>query len=129
MELGWSDPRSLLPAAARRGLDPGFERLFAHLAENGPSKVPTRGEAAELTDLGASTFTRHFRMMAGRSWTRHTLAWRMENAKVWLERQFSSLKEVRQACGYGSTRAFARAYRKYFSEPPRKWHAGDGADR
>ncbi|MDL5367513.1 AraC family transcriptional regulator [Xanthomonas sp. NCPPB 2654] len=109
------------PPGLLRGL--GDERLALALKQihGRIDHAWTVGELARAAALSRSTFFERFTRTVGVPPMEYVLAWRMQVAKDLLRRGGSSVAEVAERIGYGSTSAFSVAFSRQVGAPPSRY--------
>ena len=106
-------PPGLLRGLGDERLAPALTRIHARI-----DHPWTVGELAQAAALSRSTFFDRFARTVGVPPMEYVLAWRMEVAKDLLRREGSSVAEVAQRVGYGSTSSFSVAFSRHVGAPP-----------
>jgi AraC-like DNA-binding protein len=78
-------------------------------------------ELATLSGLSRAAFARAFREALGQAPMQYLTEWRMTLARDHLRTDDLSLTQIAEATGYGSSFAFAAAFRRHHGAPPGAW--------
>jgi AraC-like DNA-binding protein len=97
---------------------PFFESL--RTIQNPPFPFPGLFELAKTNGMSVRAFTRMFRKITGSSPLQFNLDSKMSHAKIFLDSENNSVKEVATICGYSNSQNFIRAYKKHFGYCPLK---------
>jgi AraC-like DNA-binding protein len=121
------DPRRLrlgalsLLSQAERGrvaADSGLERVFAVLDRCLPEAFPREQQAAENARCSRATFKRHLHRAVGLSYRELRERLLMRVAARTLEDPGLPIKSAANALGYRSSRAFDRAFGRWYGSTP-----------
>jgi len=103
-------------AASDPRLSPALEAMHASAA-----KPWTVDDLARLCNMSRATFARVFQRALGQAPMQYLADWRMTLARDALLSRTGTLDEIAAQTGYSSVYAFATAFRRHHSEPPRRW--------
>ncbi|MBO9826897.1 AraC family transcriptional regulator [Xanthomonas sp. A2111] len=109
-------PPGLLRGLGDARLAPALTQIHARI-----DHAWTVGELARMAALSRSTFFERFARTVGVAPMAYVLAWRMQVAKDLLRRDGSSVADVAQRVGYGSTSSFSVAFSRHTGEPPSRY--------
>lgn len=109
------------PASARGALDPRRQRrVLDHIADNLSGDLGLEQLAATAC-LSRYHFARAFKAAFGCPPYRYVMARRLERAQLMLRHGGLPLKDIAQACGFGSTAQLSRAFSQANGHPPAAW--------
>ena len=103
-------------AAADPRLAPALEAMHGSAA-----KPWTVQDLARLCNMSRATFARIFHQALGQAPMQYLTDWRMTLARDLLLTQETSVDQIAAQTGYSTVYAFATAFRRHHSEPPRRW--------
>ncbi|VVE52870.1 AraC family transcriptional regulator [Pandoraea iniqua] len=104
-----------------RGMtDPQMGRVIASMHE-APSRAWTVEQLAGIAGMSRSRFCLRFRELVGESPMSYLTAHRMYMAAERLAGAGARVADVADAVGYGSEKAFTRAFRRCYGLPPREY--------
>lgn len=107
-------------------MDPRLGAALQAMHENAahPWTVP---ELAAISGLSRAAFARVFREALGQAPMQYLTQWRMTIARDHLRADDLTLPQIADAVGYGSSFAFAAAFRRHHGEPPGTWRQSERA--
>lgn len=111
-------------AAWWRGLDDMRIARAVALMQEEPARPWTVDALARACGLSRTVFTERFRALMGQSPMDHLVAQRMALAARLLRERRRDLWSVAEAVGYGSDKAFARAFQRHMGATPAAWLRG-----
>jgi AraC-like DNA-binding protein len=103
---------------SRVAADAGLERLFGVLDRCLPDSFPSEEEAAETARCSRATFKRRLHRAIGTSYRDLRSRLLMRVAARTLEDPAVPIKSAANALGYGSSRAFDRAFGRWYGATP-----------
>lgn len=104
-----------------RGLDDMRIARAVALMQQEPARPWTVDTLARACGLSRTVFNERFRTLMGQSPMDHLVAQRMALAKRLLRERRQGLWAVAEAVGYGSDKAFARAFQRHVGSTPAAW--------
>lgn len=113
-------PGKAAPPGLVRGLADSRLSIAIHRMHEDPAVAWTTDDLAKAAGLSRTVFFERFRRAVGLSPMEHLTQWRMALAKRMLIAA-RPMAEVAQAVGYGSTSAFATAFRRTVGETPARF--------
>jgi AraC-like DNA-binding protein len=113
---GEDAPPGLLRGLADAHLAPAMRQMHSQL-----SRSWTVAQLAKTAALSRSAFFDRFTRTVGMPPMEYLLAWRMAVAKDLLRRPDSTLTEVAERVGYGSTSTFSTAFSRHVGAPPSRY--------
>jgi len=105
--------RPILPQDKHSKFSPLVDWLKLNLATR-----CTVDQAAEHANMSSRTFLRHFKYVTGLPYGEWMSLQRIERAKTLLSETDFAIDTIAEACGYGSTGSFRRAFKSIVGEPP-----------
>ncbi|MGH8513812.1 MAG: helix-turn-helix transcriptional regulator, partial [Gammaproteobacteria bacterium] len=81
----------------------------------------TIDQLAKIAALSRSAFFERFTRLGGVAPMEYLLAWRMEIAKSLLRDDTTTVAEIAERVGYGSTSAFSVAFSRQVGQPPSRY--------
>ncbi|UPG84049.1 AraC family transcriptional regulator [Luteibacter aegosomatis] len=108
-----SAPPGLLRGLGDERLAGALKQMHAHIDRHW-----SIAQLARIAALSRSSFFERFTRTVGVAPMEYLLAWRMEVAKELLRRGESSVSEIAERVGYGSTSAFSAAFSRHVGQPP-----------
>ena len=97
--------------------DPAIARALGAIHER-PGDPWSLEQLAEVAALSRTAFGNRFRELVGITPAAYLAQYRMDQASSWLRQSTMTMDEIAERCGYGSTAAFAKAYKKVTGVAP-----------
>ena len=97
--------------------DPAIARALGAIHER-PGDPWSLEQLAEVAALSRTAFVNRFRELVGITPAAYLAQYRMDQASSWLRQSTMTMDEIAERCGYGSTAAFAKAYKKVTGVAP-----------
>ncbi len=114
------------PPWYRASADPRLSAALQAMHENAAHQW-TVSELAASSGLSRAAFARAFRQALGQAPMQYLTGWRMTLARDHLRTGDLGLAQIADAVGYGSSFAFAAAFRRHHGEPPGTWRQRERA--
>lgn len=111
-----SAPPGLLRGLGDERLSRALKQMHAHIG-----RAWTIDQLAKIATLSRSAFFERFTRMVGAAPMEYLMTWRMEIAKDLLRDGESTVAEVAERVGYGSTSAFSVAFSRYVGQAPSRY--------
>lgn len=112
MERGEQSPQFL-----RAFADPAIARALGAIHEQ-PEKAWNLERLAEAAALSRTVFASRFRQLTGFTPADYLARFRMDRAASWLRQGELTIDEIAERTGYGSSAAFAKAFKKVQGRTP-----------
>jgi AraC-like DNA-binding protein len=97
--------------------DPAIARALGAIHER-PGDPWTLEQLADVAALSRTAFVNRFRELVGITPAAYLGQYRMDQASSWLRQGTMTMDEIAERCGYSSTAAFAKAYKKIAGVAP-----------
>jgi AraC-like DNA-binding protein len=114
------------PPWYRASADPRISPALHAMHENA-ARQWTVPELAATSGLSRAAFARAFRQALGQAPMQYLTEWRMTLARDHLRTGDLGLAQIADAVGYGSSFAFAAAFRRHHGDPPGAWRQRERA--
>jgi AraC-like DNA-binding protein len=114
------------PPWYRASADPRISPALQAMHENA-ARQWTVPELAATSGLSRAAFARAFRQALGQAPMQYLTEWRMTLARDHLRTGDLGLAQIADAVGYGSSFAFAAAFRRHHGDPPGAWRQRERA--
>jgi AraC-like DNA-binding protein len=105
------DNRDRSPEFLRAFADPAIARALGAIHSQ-PDKQWSLEQLADVAALSRTTFINRFRELVGITPASYLTKYRMDQASSLLRQGVCTMDEIAERCGYNSTAAFAKAYKK-----------------
>lgn len=99
------------PEFLRAFADPAIARALGAIHAQ-PGNHWSLEQLADLAALSRTAFINRFRELVGVTPASYLTQYRMDQAGSWLRQGILTMDEIAERCGYNSTAAFAKAYKK-----------------
>ena len=111
------DRQEQSPEFLRAFADPAITRALGAIHER-PGDPWSLEQLADVAALSRTAFINRFRELVGITPAAYLVQYRMDQASSWLRQGTISMDEIAERCGYNSTAAFAKAYKKITGVAP-----------
>ncbi|MHC4092235.1 MAG: AraC family transcriptional regulator, partial [Planctomycetota bacterium] len=111
------DRQDQSPEFLRAFADPAIARALGAIHTQ-PGDPWSLEQLADVAALSRTAFVNRFRQLVGITPVAYLAQYRMDQASSWLRQGAITMDEIAERCGYSSTAAFAKAYKKITGVAP-----------